>query len=82
MIGNFCQVKDRQSSTFVVSRSVARAIDPRYHGKQPAMTTLSMACTKGNTDLHLTPLDIVGVRLDSFADSQGKIESLFDRLSI
>jgi len=33
-------------------------------------------------NLHLTLLDKVGVRLDSFADSQGKIDGLFEPLSI
>ncbi len=33
-------------------------------------------------NLHLTLLDKVGVRLDSFADSDGKIEALFQSLSI
>lgn len=29
-------------------------------------------------NLHLTLLDKVGVRLDSFADSQGKVHELFE----
>ena len=33
-------------------------------------------------NLHLTLLDKVGVRLDSFADSRGKVEGLFDPLAI
>ena len=33
-------------------------------------------------NLHLTLLDKVGVRLDSFADSDGKIDELFEPLSI
>jgi hypothetical protein len=33
-------------------------------------------------NLHLTLLDKVGVRLDSFADSQGKVDGLFEPLSI
>jgi hypothetical protein len=33
-------------------------------------------------NLHLTLLDKVGVRLDSFADSQGKVDDLFGPLSI
>jgi hypothetical protein len=33
-------------------------------------------------NLHLTMLDKVGVRIDSFADSQGKIDELFEPLSI
>ena len=33
-------------------------------------------------NLHLTLLDKVGVRLDSFADSRGKIDELFEPLSI
>ena len=33
-------------------------------------------------NLHLTLLDKVGVRLDSFADSQGKLDELFEPLSI
>ena len=32
-------------------------------------------------NLHLTLLDKVGVRLDSFADSQGKVDELFEPLS-
>ena len=33
-------------------------------------------------NLHLTLLDKVGVRLDSFADSQGKVDGLFEPLSV
>ena len=33
-------------------------------------------------NLHLTLLDKVGVRLDSFADSQGKVDELFEPLSL
>jgi hypothetical protein len=33
-------------------------------------------------NLHLTLLDRVGVQVDSFADSQGKVEELFEPLSI
>ncbi len=33
-------------------------------------------------NLHLTLLDKVGVRLDSFADSQGKVDRLFEPLSV
>jgi uncharacterized protein DUF1552 len=33
-------------------------------------------------NLHLTLLDRVGVRLDSFADSTGKIDTLFDAVSL
>ena len=33
-------------------------------------------------NLHLTLLDKVGVRLDSFADSQGKVDELFDPLAL
>jgi hypothetical protein len=33
-------------------------------------------------NLHLTLLDKVGVRLDSFADSQGKIKELVEPLSL
>lgn len=33
-------------------------------------------------NLHLTLLDKVGVRLDSFADSRGKVEELFDPLPV
>jgi len=33
-------------------------------------------------NLHLTLLDKVGVRLDAFADSQGKVDELFDPLSL
>jgi hypothetical protein len=33
-------------------------------------------------NLHLTLLDKVGVRLDSFADSQGKVDELFEPLSV
>jgi hypothetical protein len=33
-------------------------------------------------NLHLTLLDKVGVRLDAFADSQGKIDELFEPLAI
>jgi hypothetical protein len=33
-------------------------------------------------NLHLTLLDKVGVQLDSFADSQGKVDELFSPLSV
>ena len=33
-------------------------------------------------NLHLTLLDKVGVQLDSFADSQGKVDELFDPLAV
>jgi hypothetical protein len=33
-------------------------------------------------NLHLTLLDKVGVRLDSFADSQGQVDGLFEPLSM
>ena len=33
-------------------------------------------------NLHLTLLDKVGVHLDSFADSNGKVDELFEPLSI
>ena len=33
-------------------------------------------------NLHLTLLDKVGVRLDKFADSQGKVDELFDPISM
>ncbi|MFO0950737.1 MAG: DUF1552 domain-containing protein [Isosphaeraceae bacterium] len=33
-------------------------------------------------NLHLTLLDKVGVRLDAFADSQGKVDDLFEPLSV
>jgi hypothetical protein len=33
-------------------------------------------------NLHLTLLDKVGVRLDSFADSDGQVDELFDPLAI
>ena len=33
-------------------------------------------------NLHLTLLDKVGVRIDSFADSDGKIDELFEPLSM
>jgi hypothetical protein len=33
-------------------------------------------------NLHLTLLDKVGVRLDSFVDSTGKVADLFDRIDV
>jgi len=33
-------------------------------------------------NLHLTLLDRVGVHLDSFVDSTGKVEDLFDRVDL
>jgi hypothetical protein len=33
-------------------------------------------------NLHLTLLDKVGVRLDKFADSNGKVEELFEPLGV
>jgi hypothetical protein len=42
----------------------------RYHDAKPL------------ANLHLTLLDKVGVRLDSFADSDGKVDELFQPLSL
>ncbi|MBK5291525.1 MAG: DUF1552 domain-containing protein [Acidobacteriia bacterium] len=41
-------------------------------------------CEKGTNlaNLHLTLLDRVGVHLDSFVDSTGKVEDLFERLDV
>ena len=33
-------------------------------------------------NLHLTLLERIGIRLDSFMDSTGKVENLFDRLDV
>lgn len=33
-------------------------------------------------NLHLTLLDRVGIHLDSFVDSTGKVEDLFDRIDV
>ena len=33
-------------------------------------------------NLHLTLLDKVGVRVDSFADSKGQVDELFEPLSL
>ena len=33
-------------------------------------------------NLHLTLLDRIGVRMDSFGDSDGKIENLFDTIAL
>lgn len=43
---------------------------------------IKYATPKPLANLHLTLLDKVGVKLDSFADSNGKIDELFQPLTI
>ena len=43
---------------------------------------LAFAKPKPLANLHLTLLDKVGVRLDNFADSNGKVDELFEPLSV
>jgi hypothetical protein len=51
-------------------------------GKMRGGRHLRYATPTPLANLHLTLLDKVGVRLDSFADSRGKLEDLFEPLSI
>ena len=67
-------VHDHRNLPILVAGGAAGGMKGGRHIKFEKPTPLA--------NLHLTLLDKVGVRLDSFADSQGKVDELFAPLSI
>ena len=62
--------------------SVNRIVAGGAAGKMQGGRHIRYAESTPLANLHLTLLDKVGVRLDSFADSDGKVDELFQPLSI
>lgn len=67
-------VHDHVNLPILVAGGGAGKLEGGRHIKYAAPTPLA--------NLHLTLLDKVGVRLDSFADSQGKVKELLEPLSL
>ena len=67
-------VHDHRNLPILVAGGAAGGMKGGRHIKFEKPTPLA--------NLHLTLLDKVGVRLDSFADSQGKVDELFAPLSV
>ncbi len=67
-------VHDHTNLPILVAGGAAGRMQGGRHIKYAKPTPLA--------NLHLTLLDKVGVRLDKFADSQGKVDELFDPLAI
>jgi hypothetical protein len=67
-------VHDHTNLPIVVAGGGGGTLKGGRHIKCPEHTPLA--------DLHLTLLDKVGVHLDSFADSKGKLPEMLDRVSI
>ena len=67
-------VHDHRNLPILVAGGAAGNMQGGRHIKYDKPTPLA--------NLHLTLLDKVGVRLDSFADSQGKVEELFEPLAM
>ena len=67
-------VHDHKNLPIIVAGGAAGRMKGGRHIRYAEPTPLA--------NLHLTLLDKVGVRLDSFADSHGKVDELFDPLSI
>ena len=67
-------VHDHRNLPILVAGGAAGGMKGGRHIKFEKPTPLA--------NLHLTLLDKVGVRLDSFADSQGKVDELFEPLSV
>lgn len=65
---------DHTDLPIIVAGSAAGGLKPGRHLSYDTPTPLA--------NLHLTLLDKAGVHLDSFADSHGKVENLFDSVSI
>src|SRR5262249_35049525 len=63
-------VHDHSNLPILVAGGAAGRMKGGRHIKYAKQTPLA--------NLHLTLLDKVGVHLDSFADSQGKVDELFD----
>jgi len=72
-IGN-PNVHDHSNLPVLVAGGAATGMKGGRHIKYARPTPLA--------NLHLTLLDKVGVHLDSFADSQGKVDDLFEPLSV
>src|SRR5262245_22618043 len=67
-------VHDHSNLPILVAGGAAGRMKGNRHIKYDKQTPLA--------NLHLTLLDKVGVRLDSFADSQGKVDELFEPLPV
>jgi hypothetical protein len=67
-------VHDHTNLPIVVAGGAAGKMRGGRHIRYPKAVPLA--------NLHLTMLDKVGVRLEAFADSQGKVDDLFEPLSI
>ncbi len=72
-IGN-PNIHDHTNLPIIVAGGAATGMKGNRHIKYAKPTPLA--------NLHLTLLDKVGVRLDKFADSQGKVDELFEPLSV
>ncbi len=72
-IGN-PNIHDHTNLPILVAGGTAFGMKGNRHIKYARPTPLA--------NLHLTLLDKVGVRLDSFADSNGKVDELFEPLSV
>jgi hypothetical protein len=67
-------IHDHANLPIIVAGGAAGAMRGGRHMRYERSTPLA--------NLHLTLLDKVGVRLDSFADSDGKMDELFQPLSL
>ena len=67
-------VHDHDNLPIIVAGGAASGMRGGRHIRYEKPTPLA--------NLHLTLLDRAGVRMDSFADSNGKIDELFEPLSI
>jgi hypothetical protein len=65
---------DHENLPILVAGGAATGLKGGRHIKYEKGTNLS--------NLHLTLLDRVGIRLDSFADSSGKVEDLFEQVPV
>jgi hypothetical protein len=65
---------DHENLPILVAGGAATRLKGGRHIKYEKGTNLA--------NLHLTLLDRVGIQLDSFADSNGKVEDLFDRVDL
>jgi len=72
-IGN-PNVHDHTNLPILVAGGAVTGMKGNRHIKYAKPTPLA--------NLHLTLLDKVGVHLDSFADSRGKVDELFEPLSV
>ena len=65
---------DHENLPILVAGGAASGLKGGRHIKYDKGTPLA--------NLHLTLLDRVGIRLDSFGDSNGKVEDLFDAVPV